>query len=157
MPHVHRKKIRYSFHFSPGVARKADPAELPSHHRRSQVVCPQAGQPSDIVAHAMRGTIFETFIFSELFKSFAHRGETPPLFFWRDRTGHEIDIVIDASQMLIPLEVKSGQMVVPSFFDGLRFFCALGAPASKTGVLIHGGGAAYERQDSLVLPWFLAG
>jgi len=114
-------------------------------------------QPSEIVTHAMRGPIFETFVFSELFKSFAHRGETPPLFFWRDRTGHEVDIVIDAGKMLLPLEIKSGQTVVPSFFDGLRFFCALGAPASMTGLLIHGGDTAYVRDDFLVLPWFLAG
>ncbi len=112
-------------------------------------------EPSDLVTHAMRGPIFETFVFSELFKSFAHRGEAPPLFFWRDRTGHEVDIVIDAGRKLIPLEIKSGQTVVASFFDGLRYFCALGPPASKTGVLVHGGEVTYERQNFIVRPWFL--
>lgn len=112
-------------------------------------------EPSDLVIHALRGPVFETFVFSERFKSFTHRGETPPLFFWRDRTGHEVDLVIDAGQKLIPVEIKSGQTVNASFFDGLRYFCALGTPASETGVLIQGGDAAYKRENFLVRPWFL--
>jgi len=112
-------------------------------------------EAADLVTHAMRGPIFETFIFSEIFKSFAHRGETPPLFFWRDRTGHEVDLIIDAGQKLIPLEIKSGQTVNASFFNGLRYFCALGPPASGTGVLVHGGDSTYKRENFIVRPWFL--
>ncbi|WP_041585353.1 ATP-binding protein [Syntrophus aciditrophicus] len=112
-------------------------------------------EPSDLVTHALRGPIFETFVFSELFKAFAHRGEIPPLFFWRDRTGHEVDLVIDAGQKLIPLEIKSGRTVNASFFEGLRYFCALGSPASETGVLVHAGDATYARKNFIVLPWFL--
>jgi hypothetical protein len=32
------------------------------------------------------GSIFETFILSEIYKVFAHSGEEPPLFFRRDQT-----------------------------------------------------------------------
>lgn len=112
-------------------------------------------EPSELETHALRGQIFETFIVSELFKSFAHRGETPPLFFWRDRTGHEVDILIDAGRKLIPLEIKSGLTINASFFNGLRYFCALGPPAAETGVLIHGGDSTYKRENFIVRPWFL--
>ena len=111
-------------------------------------------EPHDIPTHAMKGAIFETFVMSELYKAFAHRGETPPLYFWRDRTGHEVDIVIDTGKKLIPVEVKSGETVDHSLLDGLRYFISLGTPASKTGVLIHGGEARYQRENFIVRPWY---
>ncbi|MDH3973344.1 MAG: ATP-binding protein [Deltaproteobacteria bacterium] len=110
--------------------------------------------PGDIAAHPLRGMIFETFVISELYKNFAHKGETPPLYFWRDRTGHEVDVVIDRGSDLLPLEIKSGETVDGSFFNGLKYLSALGPEVSKRGVLIHGGGALYEREGFLVRPWF---
>ena len=111
-------------------------------------------EPHDIPTHAMKGAIFETFVMSELYKAFAHRGETPPLYFWRDRTGHEVDVIIDVGKNLIPVEVKSGETVDHSLFDGLRYFISLGTPASRTGVLIHGGEARYQRENFIVRPWY---
>jgi len=110
--------------------------------------------PDDIPAHPMKGAIFETFIISELYKAFAHRGEIPPIYFWRDRTGHEVDVIIDMGKKLIPVEIRAGETVVGSSFEGLRFFSSLGPPASPQGALVHGGEDLYEREGFLVRPWF---
>jgi predicted AAA+ superfamily ATPase len=110
--------------------------------------------PEDISFHPMKGGIFETFVFSEVYKAFAHVGEVPPLYFWRDRTGHEVDIVIDTGKKLVPIEIKSAETIDGSFFDGLRYYISLGLPVSKTGVLVHGGDALYQRENFLVRPWF---
>jgi hypothetical protein len=59
----------------------------------------------------MRGAIFESFVISELYKCFANAGESPPLYFWRDRTGHEVDIVLDFGRELLPVEIKSGETI----------------------------------------------
>jgi predicted AAA+ superfamily ATPase len=111
-------------------------------------------KPDDIPAHAMKGAIFETFVMSELYKAFAHRGEVPPLYFWRDRTGHEVDGIIDAGKKLIPMEIRAGETIVGSSFEGLRFYISLGPPASPQGVLFHGGDTLYQRENFLVRPWF---
>ena len=111
-------------------------------------------KPEDIIDHAMKGAIFETFVIAELYKSFVHTGEAPPLYFWRDRTGHEVDVVIDTGKKLIPVEIKSGETVNSSFFDGLRYYISLGAPAAKRGILIHGGEALYQREIFIVRPWY---
>jgi hypothetical protein len=113
-------------------------------------------EPADLTDHAMRGAIFETYVVSELFKAFVHRGETPPLYFWRDRTGHEVDVLIDTGKQLIPIEIKSGTTIGGSFFEGLRYFMALGPKIARTGVMIHGGADLYERENFIVLPWFQA-
>jgi hypothetical protein len=102
----------------------------------------------------MRGAVFETYVVAELFKAFAHRGETPPLYFWRDRTGHEVDVVIDTGKQLVPIEIKSGETISRSFFEGLRYFISLGPPSAPTGVLIHGGDDLYQRENFSVIPWF---
>lgn len=111
-------------------------------------------EPEDILINPMKGAIFETFVFSELYKAFAHIGEVPPLYFWRDRTGHEVDIVIDTGKKLVPLEIKSAETIDSSFFNGLRYYISMGVPVSKTGVLVHGGEAFYQREAFAVRPWF---
>jgi predicted AAA+ superfamily ATPase len=111
-------------------------------------------ESEELVTHAMKGHIFETFVLTELYKAFAHRGETPPLYFWRDKTGHEVDVVIDTGSRLIPIEIKSSETVGRSLFDGLKYYISLGSPVSETGVLIHGGNGLYQREQFLVRPWF---
>lgn len=111
-------------------------------------------ESAELVTHAMKGHIFETFVLAELFKAFAHRGETPPLYFWRDKTGHEVDVVIDTGSRLIPIEIKSSETVGRSLFDGLKYYMSLGSQVSETGVLIHGGNGLYQREQFLIRPWF---
>ncbi len=111
-------------------------------------------EPADLTDHAMRGAVFETYVVSELIKAFAHRGETPPLYFWRDRTGHEVDVIVDTGKHLVPIEIKSGVTVDKSLFDGLRYYMALGEKVARTGVMIHGGNELYQRENYFILPWF---
>jgi len=110
--------------------------------------------PRDIWLHAMRGAIFETFVAAEYLKAFTHRGVSSPLYFWRDRTGHEVDLVIDDGKRLLPVEVKSSRTVTGALYDGLRWFGDLGEPASRRGVLVHGGNETYEREGHATRPWF---
>ncbi|MBI5197852.1 MAG: ATP-binding protein [Nitrospirae bacterium] len=111
-------------------------------------------KPEEIADHGMKGALFETFVVAELYKSFVHTGEIPPLYFWRDRTGHEVDVVVDTGKKLIPIEIKSAETIDRSFFDGLRYYTSLGPPASKSGILIHGGEETYRRENFVVKNWF---
>jgi hypothetical protein len=65
-----------------------------------------------------------------------------------------VDVVIDTGKKLIPVEVKSGETVDSSLFDEVRYFTSLGAPASETDVLIHGGEARYQRENFIVRSWY---
>jgi len=101
----------------------------------------------------MRGTIFESFVLSEIYKSFSHLGEVPPLYFWRDRTGHEVDIIIDTGKRLIPVEIKSGETVTDAFFSGLRYYLSLSGNKSNSGVMVYGGEKSYKRENVVVRTW----
>jgi predicted AAA+ superfamily ATPase len=105
--------------------------------------------------HPLRGPIFESFIVSELTKGFLNSRREAPLFFWKDATGHEIDILIDLGSRLLPVEVKSGLTVPEDGFDSLRWWTELPDNTNKKAVLVHGGTSSYKVHDVTVLPWFL--
>lgn len=45
--------------------------------------------------HAAKGPLFDSLIVSELLKDRFNRGESDNLFYWRDKTGHEVDILTE--------------------------------------------------------------
>jgi hypothetical protein len=62
--------------------------------------------PRTLAAGAMAGAIFETFVFGELVKSYTHRLKTPPLYFFRDKDGREVDFLLERDGALHPIEAK---------------------------------------------------
>ncbi len=114
----------------------------------------QIRAPADLPAHASRGAIFESFVVSELAKGFTHRGEQPRLFFWRDSQGHEVDVLVELSDGLLPIEIKSGQTVAEDAFDNLHFWRGLAGASAKDAALVYGGTRHYKRSGVNVVPWF---
>ena len=56
---------------------------------------------------AMAGAFFESFVISEIIKSYYNKGIIePPLYFYRDKDMNEIDLVIEENGTLYPLEMK---------------------------------------------------
>jgi predicted AAA+ superfamily ATPase len=55
----------------------------------------------------MAGAFFESFVISEILKSYANNGILdPPLYFYRDKEQSEIDLLIQRDQVLHPIEIK---------------------------------------------------
>jgi len=55
---------------------------------------------------AMSGEIFETYVISEMLKSYWHNGKRAPFFFYRDKEKREIDLLIYKNGTLYPIEIK---------------------------------------------------
>ena len=56
---------------------------------------------------AMAGAFFETFVISEIIKSYYNKGILDlPLYFYRDKDMKEIDLIIEDAGMLHPIEIK---------------------------------------------------
>jgi uncharacterized protein len=111
--------------------------------------------PEALVNHPLRGAIFESFVASEVTKAFTHRGQEAPLFFWRDASGHEIDLLIDLGDRLLPVEVKSGMTVSPDMVDALRWWTGLPGNRNRGGALVHGGDQGFSLHGFAVRPWFV--
>ena len=54
----------------------------------------------------MSGAFVENYAVSELRKSYLNAGVDAPLYYYRDRDGREIDLVMEADGELHPIEVK---------------------------------------------------
>lgn len=56
---------------------------------------------------AMAGAFFESFVVSEIIKSYYNKGVLePPIYFYRDKEMNEIDVLIEESGILYPIEIK---------------------------------------------------
>lgn len=56
---------------------------------------------------AMAGAFFETFVISEIAKSYYNKGILElPFYFYRDKNMNEIDLLIESNGILYPLEIK---------------------------------------------------
>ena len=62
----------------------------------------------EVLKHgAMAGAFFESFVISEIIKSYYNKGViNPPLYFYRDKDMNEIDLLIEKDGILYPLEMK---------------------------------------------------
>ncbi|MBM3437026.1 MAG: DUF4143 domain-containing protein, partial [Bacteroidetes bacterium] len=109
----------------------------------------QAGQ---FPYHPQTGALFENFIMGEMIKVRYNMGKTANLFFWRDNTGHEIDVLIETAGELYPVEIKSGQTTTSEFFKGLNFWEKIAK--KKAGAVVYVGSEYQRRSDGTeVVPW----
>lgn len=109
--------------------------------------------PGQLATHPQRGALFETWVVSELLKARFNRALASNLYFWQDRSRHEVDVLIDQGTRLTPVEVKSGQTVVSDFFRGLESWTGIAGEESGRPWVIYGGDRPQSRTDVEVLPW----
>lgn len=104
-------------------------------------------------AHYLRGNIFESFVVSEYMKMRHHAGLRPNAFFWRDNTGHEIDLLLEDGPQLRAVEIKSGETLNDAFFNGLQYYRKIAELSPDCCYLIYGGAKDYSRKHGQVLGW----
>lgn len=78
------------------------------------LVCYLVGWTSETVAMngAMSGALFETFVISEIIKSYYNAGhDADKIYFYRDKDKKEIDLVIEKDNILYPVEIKKSSRV----------------------------------------------
>jgi len=109
--------------------------------------------PEQLTAHAQRGALFESWVLSELLKTRFNRARASNLYFWRDRSGHEVDVVVEKGDKLVALEIKSGQTVTGDFFKGLDRWAEVAGDRGGGSWLVYGGDERQSRSRGEVVPW----
>ena len=66
----------------------------------------QWSSPETLEAGALSGAILETYVISELLKSYWYNGLTPFFYFYRDKDQKEVDLLIEQNNQLYPIEIK---------------------------------------------------
>ena len=62
--------------------------------------------PEALANGVMAGSIFETYVVSEIMKSYWYNGRVPNVYYYRDKDGAEIDVLIEENGKLYPIEIK---------------------------------------------------
>ena len=111
--------------------------------------------PEQLRSHPLRGPIFETWVVSEIVKHRMNLGETRGLFFYRNRDGAEVDLVIEHPSRVTLVEAKSSQTPSSSLFDGARRVRRHLVDSSlPCDVVIAYGGDEYQnRAHGRLIPW----
>jgi hypothetical protein len=109
--------------------------------------------PEHLSIHSARGALFENFVVSELLKRRYNQGLQSNLYFWRNNTGNEVDVVIDQGEKLVPIEVKSGQTFTTDYLSGINKWMKFAGDASMTPHLVYGGNENMTRVGVAVQSW----
>lgn len=62
--------------------------------------------PETLMNGAMSGGIYETFVISEIIKSYYNAGKEPNIYFFRNTDGQEVDLLFYQDNKLYPIEIK---------------------------------------------------
>lgn len=84
---------------------------------------------------AMSGAMLETYVVSEIIKSYIHNGCDPNIYYYTDKDRHEVDLVIEQSGHLYPIEIKKTASIRNSHFKGFDFLSKLKTPIGHGCVL----------------------
>lgn len=107
----------------------------------------------DIETHFAKGALFENFIILEYLKRYYNTGRTPSLYYWRDHTGHEVDLIVAHGAKLYPIEIKSGERIHETHFQGLQYFQSLSGVAPEDAYLVYGGDLRQDRNTGKLRSW----
>jgi len=111
---------------------------------------------SQLFTNPLIGHLFETWVISEYFKNtFAHKHNPNIYYYWRDKLGHEIDLLITlGNQTMLPIEIKYGQTINSDFFKNITYYQSLAGDNAPESTIIYGGKLKYSKNHTQIIPWF---
>lgn len=109
--------------------------------------------PEVLAMHPSRGALFETLVVSEFLKQRFNQGQPADLYFWRDNSGLEADLLFEKEGRLQMVEIKSGQTVTSDYIEAAQRAIRFAPDEALTPWLIHGGPDSYERNGVHVIGW----
>jgi len=106
---------------------------------------------SHVNTHPLRGALFENLIILELLKARFNNGQRSNLFYWRDRTGNEIDVLLDQSAQVVPVEIKTSATFTTDYVKGINYWKKINPNVKKAFVVFTGKTASLDKIS--ILNW----
>lgn len=99
----------------------------------------------------LRGNLFENLVILELLKTRLNQGMDPQLYFFRDSHGHEVDVIYQSGNSLVPIEIKSSKTFHKDYLKNISFFQKVVGDRYKEGILIYSGEQEHTIQSCKLL------
>lgn len=97
--------------------------------------------------HYLKGNLFENAVIIEVLKARYNQGKSLNLYFWRDHTGHEIDLIGEWGGTLHAIEIKSTATFKSELLKPLNYFMDLTKTTSEMSVK---GTLIYNAKDEAI-------
>ena len=105
--------------------------------------------------HEPRGAHLENLVLHDLLAWRDSRLDLAEVYYWRTTVGDEVDLVIEAGDRLLPVEVKATTRPRRRDVAALRTFRAEYGEQSRPGLLLHAGDLVdWIAPDVLAVPWW---
>lgn len=106
---------------------------------------------SNIETHFAKGALFENMVICDLMKQVFNQGRQPHFYYWRDKVGHEIDLIIEDGENVVPIEIKSGRTINSDFFKNINYWKNISH--KEKAFIIYGGDEEQRRSAGHILSW----
>jgi predicted AAA+ superfamily ATPase len=107
---------------------------------------------SALEKHTLYGSIFENWIIAEIRKNRFNTGINAGLYFFRDSTGNEVDLLVEKDDVTIAVEIKSGKKIGSGMLAGLKYWKKNNS--NSQGILIYGGEKNEELSEEIqIISW----
>jgi len=100
-----------------------------------------------------KGALFENMIITDLIKNRLHNGINPRFYFWQNKTGQEIDLIIDQPEGPVPFEIKSGMTMNENYFTNLKYWQKLTGEKAENLNVIYGGETSLKTSYGNYIAW----
>ncbi len=114
-------------------------------------------QESHLQAHPLRGSLFENLVVLEMLKARINDGLAANLHFYRDSSGLEVDVLLEAGNMIRLFEIKSSQTINQESFIQLNKVAAIFGERVVKKVVLYAGQEQQKRSNAAVLSYLYAG
>ena len=114
-------------------------------------------EANHLLNHPLRGAIFENLVIAETLKYRFNKGLEPNLYFYRDKSGKEIDLIYKVADKVVASEIKVSKTFHESFFNNLEYFQnLLGDEQFLARSIIYSGDNMKRSKAELINPYKLS-
>lgn len=111
-------------------------------------------EPDVVRTYPLYGALFENLVLSDLVKQFYHSGSIPPIYYWKESNGKEIDCIIEKSfNEIIALEIKGGETFGKDYLKNFNNLVDPSSPLEVRKYLIHPNAQKTKVNDVNILSW----
>ncbi len=106
---------------------------------------------NQLAVHPLRGALFENLVVMEFLKRRLNKGKQPNLYFYRDQSQREIDLLQEEGAAINAFEIKSAQVFQKGFFKNLDYLTKILGKMAGSTQLIYDGEAEINTTENGVV------
>ncbi len=108
----------------------------------------------DIAHHYLRGGLFENLVIADTLKFYHNQAKQPPIYYWKDKTQKEIDLIIDkGNDKLLAIEIKAGETMTKDYFANFSYWNKITLSKPEKNMVVYAGEKQFQTESGLYVPF----